>query len=80
MTKTCPQIGIHIDTHQVYADKNRYLRNINREREDGAEGRSVLTKGTVAVIALHPALAGSTIETGVALTVIDSGVTRLPCD
>lgn len=63
---------------------NSDLRNINREREDQAERRkrrrSVLTKGAVAVIPLHPALAGATIEAGVALTVIDSGVTRFPCD
>lgn len=56
------------------------LRIINREKEDQAERRSVLTEGAVAVVPLHPALAGSTIETGVALTVIDSGVTRFPCN
>ena len=65
----------------MQAKINSDLRKINREREDQAERRrSVLTEGAVAVIALHPALAGSTIETRVALTVIDSGVARFPCD
>lgn len=60
---------------------NSNLRIIYREREDQAERRrSILTEGAVAVVPLHPALAGSTIETRVALTVIDSGVTRFPCN
>lgn len=43
-------------------------------------GERVLTEGAVAEIPLQPTLAGPTIETGVALTVVDSGVTRFPCD
>jgi hypothetical protein len=42
-------------------------------------GRSVhllLTERTVAVIAVHPVLAGAAIKTGVTLTVIDDGVAR----
>lgn len=46
----------------------------------GERRRRVLTEGTVAEIPLQPTLAGPTIETGVALTVVDSGVTRFPCD
>lgn len=73
--------SIHTPIGFMQVKINSDLRNINREREDRAERRrSVLTEGTVAVIPLHPALAGSTIETGVALTVIDIGVTRFPCD
>lgn len=34
----------------------------------------------MAVVPLHTALAGPTIETGVAFTVIDSRVTGFPCD
>lgn len=52
---------------------------MNRKRRDEEERRGrVLTKGTVAEIALQPTLAGATIETGVALAVVDSGVTRFP--
>lgn len=68
-------------TPWFYVGKKEILRNIDRAREDQAErSSSVLTEGTVAVVPLHPALAGSSVETGVALTVIDSGVARLPCD
>lgn len=54
---------------------------MNRERgREEERRRRVLTKGTVAEIPLQPTLAGPTIETGVALTVVDSGVTHFPCD
>lgn len=61
-------------------DKNRQqFEKCWAKKAQAGRRSSILTKGAVAVVPLHPALAGSTIEARVALTVVDSGVTSFPC-
>ena len=70
---TCPTL------HCCVCCNNKFPTMAKGQREAKTPGRFLdvwlLTKWTMAVIAIHSVLAGPTIKTGVTLTVIDDGIT-----